>query len=66
MKALDIYTIYEYVIHGQFDNVYIPRCDTKFTSSSGSHFQAQTVKNRSICSSNACCPSVVKIEANEP
>jgi hypothetical protein len=44
----------------------VPRQLANSESSSISHFHAQTVKNLSSCSSRACCPSVSRIEVNDP
>lgn len=43
-----------------------PRSIQKLKSLSRSHVHAQTVKNRSSCSSSACCPNEDKIEEREP
>lgn len=43
-----------------------PKCWPNSRPFSISQDQAHTVKNLSSCSSNACCPSVDRIDVNEP
>ena len=44
----------------------VPRWSVKSSCSDVSHFQAQTVKNLSSCSSSACWPKVDSIEVKDP